>query len=408
MKSLGVAVLGAGIMGCSIAILLARRGHRVTLFDSASAPFSGASRWNEGKIHLGFLYSADPSLNTARKVIPGGLVFRPLIERLLGCSIEPAVTREDDLFLCHRDSVVPADSMHAYMRRVTQLIREHPDAGSYLAGHVGKDVERLSPGQLDDVSGSTDILAGFRVPERSVCTNWIADRFVDAVAAEPRIEPRMRTAVSAIRPAVSGDRAGPWRVVCSAGEEGPFDWVVNALWEGRMAIDLGVGIRPATDWSNRFRLALFIRTKGPVDVPSAIVATGPFGDVKNYGGRDFYVSWYPLGLLVDSPAVSPPVPLRPAGNAADTRALAILEELVKYVPSVQRIADNVESLRLEGGWVHAAGRGLLSDPASALHRRSRFGVVRSGTYLSVDTGKYSTAPWLAHEIAGMFQRASTA
>jgi hypothetical protein len=54
---------------------------------------------------------------------------------------------------------------------------------------------------------------------------------------------------------------------------------------------------------------------------------------------------------------------------------------------------------LEGGWVFAAGRGALSDPASTLHRRKDFGVFRRGNYISVDTGKYSTAPWLAQRLA---------
>ena len=62
-----VAVLGAGIMGSSAALLLSRRGAAVTLFDAQQRPLAGASRWNEGKIHLGFLYSADPSLRTAQR-----------------------------------------------------------------------------------------------------------------------------------------------------------------------------------------------------------------------------------------------------------------------------------------------------------------------------------------------------
>ena len=56
-------------------------------------------------------------------------------------------------------------------------------------------------------------------------------------------------------------------------------------------------------------------------------------------------------------------------------------------------------MTLEGGWVYAAGQGALSDPASSLHRRNEFGIVRLGSYISVDTGKYSTAPWMARKIA---------
>ena len=56
-------------------------------------------------------------------------------------------------------------------------------------------------------------------------------------------------------------------------------------------------------------------------------------------------------------------------------------------------------MSLEGGWVFAAGQGRLSDPQATLHRRSDFGITRLGSYISVDTGKYSTAPWLARRLA---------
>jgi hypothetical protein len=49
--------------------------------------------------------------------------------------------------------------------------------------------------------------------------------------------------------------------------------------------------------------------------------------------------------------------------------------------------------------VFARGRGSIGDPRSPLHRRDRFGVERAGSYFSVDTGKYSTAPWLAEQLA---------
>ena len=74
--------------------------------------------------------------------------------------------------------------------------------------------------------------------------------------------------------------------------------------------------------------------------------------------------------------------------------------------SVQRVlcdghacVDGAESIRLEGGWVFAMGQGALSDPGSGLHRRDRFGIRQAGRYFSVDTGKYSTAPALAREVA---------
>ncbi len=72
----------------------------------------------------------------------------------------------------------------------------------------------------------------------------------------------------------------------------------------------------------------------------------------------------------------------------------VVHRLGQVVHSVNDLAG-IQDTRLEGGWVYAAGRGSLADPRSTLHRRDRVGVTRAGSYISIDTGKYSIAPWLA-------------
>ncbi len=386
-------------MGASTALLLARRGVSVEIFDSEREPFFGASRWNEGKIHLGFLYNADPSLSTAPEVIAGGLHFRPLAEDLLSCSLESVTTAVDDIFLCHRGSVVPPDDMEAYFARVVDLVRQHPDSGSYLVDASACGFQRLAPRQLGAITDSSDIVAGFQVPERSVSTVWIADRFVGALRAESNVVPHRDTRVVAVHPESQGDFGGAWYVDSSSGRLGPYDCVVNALWHGRLAVDLTAGVPPPSVWSNRYRQSLFVRTRVAIGAPSVVVATGPFGDIKNYNDRDFYLSWYPEGLRIDSSAVEPPYPPLLEELALQQKCAAIFDRLEALIPAVEDIRRNVESVTLEGGWVFAAGRGALSDPTSTLHRRSDFGVFRHGNYISVDTGKYSTAPWLAQRLA---------
>jgi glycine/D-amino acid oxidase-like deaminating enzyme len=123
-----VAVLGAGIMGTSSALHLAARGASVTVFEQSAVPFDGASRWNEGKIHLGFLYAADPALRTARTVLAGGLDFRDQVERLTGVDLAPSISRADDHYLVHRDSVVGAEAVGRYFDDVAALVASSPDA----------------------------------------------------------------------------------------------------------------------------------------------------------------------------------------------------------------------------------------------------------------------------------------
>jgi glycine/D-amino acid oxidase-like deaminating enzyme len=389
-----VAVLGAGIMGASTALLLARRGVRVVVVDAAERPVDRASRWNEGKIHLGYLYAGDASLETARRVLPGGLAFKPLVESLIAEAIDEAVTAHDDTFLVHARSVADVDRTAAYFDAVTRLVAEHPDRARYLAPLTTPSVHRLTSAELEAIADPSVIVGAFRVPERSVSTTWVADRLAGALLAEPAIEVRMETRVTG----VCRERGGLY-VRTLSGRDGPYDAVVNALWEGRLAVDASAGVRPPSTWSHRHRLSLFVRTSRPLDVPSAVICTGPFGDVKNYNGRDFYLSWYPAGLQVDSSSLEPPAPPPLDADARRQLAALVIAQLASRLPRVYEIGECLESCRIEGGWVYAAGAGRLDDPASTLHRRDRIGIRRDGQYVSIDTGKYSIAPWLASQVA---------
>ena len=396
-----VAVLGGGIMGSALAIELARRGLDVTLVDRESAPMAATSRWNEGKIHLGYLYGADPTTATSQHILPGGLLFADRARDLIGDDLDGHTTTDDDVYLLHRDSVVEPDAMRARFGAISELIRRHPDAGRYLVDVSDAHVAELARDELEAIAGD-DVVAGFRVPERSVDTRWFADRLGGAVAAEPGVTLRLGATVVAAEPHGSAD--GRWRVRFDDRDVDEFDLVVNALWNGRLPVDVTAGLEPARPWSHRFRLCVFARTRTACDVPSAIVAVGPFGDVKNYNGRDFYLSWYPVGLVAEGDELELTAPTAPTGPDADEFVARVRRALERVIPGTARVFEDAESVRVHGGFVFARGTGSLDDPRSGLHRRDRYGVQRRGTYFSVDTGKYSTAPWtarlLAEEIAG--------
>ncbi|GAA1055552.1 hypothetical protein GCM10017608_29760 [Agromyces luteolus] len=391
-----VAVLGAGIMGSATAIELARRGLDVTLIDREPAPMSATSRWNEGKIHLGFLYGADPTTATAEHILPGSLVFGDRARELIGAELDGHVTREDDLYLLHRDSVVDADTMRRKFEAIGALVRRHPDAARYLVDVSDARVAELAPDELSAIAGD-DVVAGFRVPERSVDTRWFADRLAASVADEPRVTLRAGTTVVGAEPLRSVD--GAWRIRTADGDDEVADVVVNALWNGRLPIDVTAGVDPEPPWTHRFRLCVFVRTRTPQRVASALVAVGPFGDVKNYTDRDFYLSWYPEGLVAEGGELELDVPALPTGVDAEAFVERVRSALGRLIPGIGSILDDAEETLVHGGFVFAQGRGALDDPRSDLHRRDRFGVRRLGTYHSVDTGKYSTAPWSARILA---------
>ena len=311
-----VAVLGGGIMGSSVALHLARLGAHATVLEREAEPFMGASRWNEGKIHLGFLYAADPTLRSARSVLGAGLDFARQVERLTGADCRERMTPADDLYLVHRDSVSSPAAARDYFERLATVIRKHPDAGRYLVDVSGCRVEELRDDELEAVADSGAIAAGLRVPERSVNTNFVADAFVAALEGAGGVELACGVEVSAVEPA--GD--GRWAVRSGNERHGTFDAVVNALWEGRPAIDRTAGHDPDEGHQHRYRVSLFARADDRLEIPSAVVAVGPFGDLKDYGDGSFYLSWYPAGLLARSESVDPPAP--PVLGRADRERIA--------------------------------------------------------------------------------------
>ena len=398
-----VAILGAGIMGSTIALALARRKVSSVLIDASPAPFCGASRYNEGKIHLGYLYLGDPSLATAHKIIPGGLRFGSIVADLLDMPLDALrSTQHNDTYLIHRNSVVAPEAAAGLIERIAALAISHPDAGAYLASLRDNPPRRLSPPQLATCTDSPDILAGFEVPERSISTLALADTFVDALAACEAIEQCMNHRVTDVmRP---DHDHGAWHVqtLDTDGRPerlGPFDAVVNALWQGRPAIDARLGLRQPRTWTHRYRLSVFARTLTPCALPSTVIAVGPFGDVKNYDGRNLYLSWYPSGLIAEGHDLDPPTAPLPDPDHQTRIVKDKLMHLAQLVKGVKRLESRFESVQLRGGWVYAAGHGALSDPMSRLHRRDDIGLVQQGRYFSIDTGKYSTAPLMAQEVS---------
>jgi hypothetical protein len=130
-----------------------------------------------------------------------------------------------------------------------------------------------------------------------------------------------------------------------------------------------------------------------------VVGVGPFGDIKNYNQRDFYLSWYSTGLVAEGHSM---ILCRPPPLSADDERRFVREvgsSLAKLIPSSANILAAAEHVNVRGGFVFAQGQGSIGDPRSTLHRRDRFGVRRLGNYYSVDTGKYSTAPWIAANLA---------
>jgi hypothetical protein len=73
MSDRKIAIVGAGIFGCSIALELAKEGHNVTVFEQAEDIMLGATKNNHNRIHYGYHYPR--SLKTTKQSLDGLISF---------------------------------------------------------------------------------------------------------------------------------------------------------------------------------------------------------------------------------------------------------------------------------------------------------------------------------------------
>ena len=181
-----IVVLGAGLQGCGIALELAHRGHQVTLADQDALPMNRASLRNEGKIHLGLIYAADPSFATAQLQLRGALSFRNLLKRWCGDAADAIALSTAFDYLVANDSVLSVDQLSAHYERLDAAYRELLRSDSSL-NYMGQLPERLYGLRTSDQASRyfkmSNLAAVFQTAELAVDTEALAEQLHSVHAA---------------------------------------------------------------------------------------------------------------------------------------------------------------------------------------------------------------------------------
>jgi hypothetical protein len=238
----------------------------------------------------------------------------------------------------------------------------------------------------------------FWTSERAVDPRVIASRLRAAVLGAPSITFRGDSHVCGLE----RDARGRFHVALDDGtKEGPYDQVVNALWSGRLPIDRLMGFEPNRRWIHRHKFGSRVSVPlTPLQLPSVTMVLGPFGDIVNFGANGLYLSWYPIGMVDTSCA------LEPARGWTDVDAAfrrdifrRSLAEWARYCPMLRDLAFDDEDVDPASGVISAWGSTDIDDPHSELHERFSIGVRSVDGYHSINTGKYTTMPYLALKAA---------
>jgi glycine/D-amino acid oxidase-like deaminating enzyme len=392
-----VAVLGGGLQGCCVALALAERGIDTAIFDLNDRLLSRAAVANEGKIHLGFMYANDPSLSTARMMMQGALAFAPFFVRHLGLSQDSLSISRPAAYVVHRDSQRTTDQVSRYLKSVHALIREASEGrrDAYFGSDL-KDEPRMWSGAEREAQFDPQVaLAAFDTPEVAIDPAALAAVVRNRIDTDGRIDVRLKHQVTSV------DDANGLEVVLQAPGgmvRERFDHVVNALWDGRFAINETRGLHPDRPWLHRLKYGVSFRLpRGTNLPPSATFVSGPFGEVVSYADGLTYLTWYPVCLQGISTDVTPPEwPTYPPEPLRSDILQGTLKAMAQFVPCLRALdPGELEDVTVKGGVIVAWGETDIYDPESELHRRFEIGVTSTGRFHSVDPGKLTMAPFFA-------------
>ena len=397
-----IAILGGGGVGVCAALELARYGLTVDVYEQDARPLMRASRVNEGKIHQGFLYANDPTARTAQVLAEGALAFTACLARWI--AIDPATLRLSTPFVyaVHKSTMVSLDKLERHYADCRSLF-EGLRAATGLR-YLGRDepfgFRRLPEDEAAAVLDPAELLAAFITSERAIDPRAVADELRVAFLAEPRIAFKAGCRVSGVR------RAAGSRFFVTFGrgggqEDGPYDQVVNALWEGRLAIDRKLGIVPSRTWIYRHKFGTRVNVALEADdLPSVTMVLGPFGDIVNFGANGIYLSWYPIGMVATTSEIEPPPGWTDCDEAFRYDVFErSFHRWARVCPKLARLKPARETIDPSSGVIFAWGDTDIDDPASELHARYEIGIRSVDGYHSVNTGKYTMVPYLGLKAA---------
>lgn len=391
-------MLGAGLQGTCVAMDMASTGLHVDLFDRNSACMTQASRQNEGKVHLGYVFANDRSLRSAVAMTDGAATFGPLLQRWLEQPMSRLGRSTSFNYAVHRDSMISVSDFEHHLHRTHALGVARIAEGDYLGMDI-RTPQRLSAAELEVDYDPDAVKAVYRTGEVSVDPLALAVAVRERVAADPLIRPFFETEVHGVQ--ADGDRMVVHFENAGDRSSDEYDHVVNALWDGRLVVDATIGLVPERSWLFRVKHYLKLNSSVAARLPSTTIVLGPFGDVVDYGDGGLYLSWYPSGMRASSSELRPPDSIRYVpDDATATVRDGIVNGLASVVPGVGDLPEtDLTAAELEGGVIFAWGTSDIDDIASGLHKRFAIGPTTVGRYHSVDTGKLTTAPLYARMVA---------
>ncbi|MFI8280902.1 FAD-dependent oxidoreductase [Streptomyces sp. NPDC085929] len=404
-----IVVIGGGFAGLHSASELADAGHRVLVLESGDRLMARASRNNLGRIHHGWHYPGDPA--TAHTCVDASFGF---LEQFA------------DLLLGRPDGVPGAQTgwcilaSGSFIDPVPWLARAEELRAHYAAQHFRHNrtfgppeqfFQLLAPMQWGRWFAPERVQYAASTLEPFVDLAALAQRVIARVHARSRIQVRTGHAVRDARPLGQPEAPDGFELAIARRDGGPAytlraRQVVNASWTSRLALDRRVATRcamPLPDAVMTFRLKTYLHIRLPhrlSALPSYVFIQGPFTAFTNLADGTGLLSYAPVSNHSQASGALPHDwdRLLTGDFSQSERAECAGRTLLGADRFVPGIAAS-EVLDVRASTLCNPGSVNIYDPRSSVHHRRGLGVEHTtDRWLSIDTGKLSWVPQLAHQI----------
>ena len=388
-------VLGAGIQGVCVTLMLQKHGYHVQLIDKNWDIINRASLTYEGKIHLGFVYGMDKTLETGHRMVKDALHFAPFLEYLLDKKGNwKSLKSKPNHYLVAHDSMLSPLEVESYFEKLEVCFKDTltEDGLHYLGGRPPSIFRKVD---IPEYVNPSMVSASFLTEEVSIDQLGLKELLKQKILESTVVEVFLDHVVTEIAREPNG-----FVVECRRKDESIVhfrsDVVFNCLWESRIYFDRMLGIEGDSGHSIRLKYGLLVKADDFLHrLNSFTMIHGPYGNfvITPHHSRAF-CSWYPSCMkgMIDYGKVPGAWEHACDGFTSDRLIeelrISNLENFRKIVPQL----GNLDVLDVKAGLILAEGNTDITEKDSSFHSRNEFPIRESDGYYSVNTSKYTSAP----------------
>jgi hypothetical protein len=399
-----VVIMGAGIQGICCALALSNLGIHVTMLDKTPEPLMRSGLRNEGKIHLGFIYANDKTFKSASLMLRSAMNFSPLVEKFIGHKIDWKPLRSKKFnYLILEGTMLPEKELLAHYFRLQEEYEKIKDDSLHYLGNRPETLWTDTHLQIPELNNN---MVQRCIPTEELAINLPAFRelLLTELAERDNIVFLGNRCIEEIQKKSFGyqikgkyENGSPWLI--------ESEKVINCLWENRLYFDRQLGLEAERKWVYRLKHRILgIASPTVKAMDSFTCVLGAFGDLVNYDNQLSYLSWYPECMTGWSSDITTPETWEDACNdKLDWNAQK--EWVAKAIVGLSNIVPGLAEFdvkQLDGGIIFSWGKTDIDDVNSELHNRFDIGIHSSDGYYSIDTGKFTSAPYFANNLQKLF------